>query len=148
MLVKELGKNVQATCRNASQVSIRVQPVPASQIGNNLSEIDRRPCLCNGGLSLDYQEYARRHKPKDGEVFHVNYNWFDAMNKVKHDLTKGSFGFRRARLLKNWTKALLLGLIQWDAQAKFGASSWQLRGQGRHGGRRSIRIVPLSDGRL
>ena len=118
VLVKELQKMTEQLVDNASQVSIKVQPVPdQSDRVTIYQRLTGAPVCAMAGFALDYQEYARRHKPKDGEVFHVNYNWFDAMNKVKHDLTKGASASGE-QALENWTKALLLGLIQWDAQSK------------------------------
>ena len=53
---------------------------------------------------MDHQEYVRRHKPKDGEVFHVNYNWYNTMKEVKHSLTEG-VSVSGEQALENWTKA-------------------------------------------
>lgn len=62
--------------------------------------------------------YERRHKNwrTDGEVFHTNYNWFEAMDRIGFNLNQGS-SVSEQHALGMWTKAFMCGFIKWnDAQ--------------------------------
>ena len=117
LLVTEIEKMAKQLADNVGQVTIKVHPVPdQSDRVTIYQRLTGAPVCALAGFSLDYQEYVRRHKPKDGEVFHVNYNWYNTMKEVKHSLTEG-VSVSGEQALENWTKALLLGYIKWDGKA-------------------------------
>lgn len=97
-------------------VDVKVQVTPDQ--ADRLTVYQRytgAPVSALAGFYTDHQDYLKRHLDwdTDGEIFHVNYNWFRAMNQIDHSLTEGTSTSAK-RMLESWTKALLLGLIQWD----------------------------------
>lgn len=105
-------------------VTIKVQPVPdQSDRVTIYQRLIGAPVCSLAGFSTDHHDYLRRHDKDGGEVFHVNYNWFDTMESVKHSLTVGASASGE-QALENWTKALLLKLIKWDNEEK----AWRVEG--------------------
>ena len=100
------------------RVTINVQPAPdQSDRVTVYQRYTGAPVCAMAGFAKDHLEYQKRHNRSEGEVFHVNYNWFDAMNQVKHSLTAG-FSTSGEQAMENWTKAFLLRFIQWDDDSK------------------------------
>lgn len=95
-------------------VKVQVTPDQADRV-TVYQRYTGAPVCALAGFYTDHQDYLKRHSEwdVDGEIFHVNYNWFRAMNDIDHSLTEGTSTSSK-RMLESWTKALLLGLIQWD----------------------------------
>lgn len=73
------------------------------------------PAFAMNGVRRYLREYELKHDrwDVDGEVFHVNYNWFRAMQSIGHNLRQGS-SVSAENNLKQWVYGLLLGLVRWD----------------------------------
>lgn len=72
------------------------------------------------------REYERRHKgwETNGEVFHVNYNWFSAMEQLDFNLQQGA-SVSGQRALELWTKAILCGYVKWNEGSRY----WEVASQ-------------------
>lgn len=120
----EALKDLTAQIKPPGQVTINIQPVPdQSDRVTIYQRLSGAPVCSMAGFASDHQDYLRRHDKDNGEVFHVNYNWFDVMDQVKHSLTEGASASGE-QAMENWTKAFLLGLIHWDS----GAKAWRVEG--------------------
>jgi len=120
----EALKDLTAQIKPPGQVTINIQPVPdQSDRVTIYQRLSGAPVCSMAGFASDHQDYLRRHDKDHGEVFHVNYNWFDVMDQVKHSLTEGASASGE-QAMENWTKAFLLGLIHWDS----GAKAWRVEG--------------------
>lgn len=111
-------KSLAEQLRPPGQVKIKVQAVP-DQV-DRLTIYQRltgAPVSAMAGFSADYQDYKRRHDRANGEVFHVNYNWVDAMDLVGYNLESGVSATGQ-RNLENWSIAFLLKFIQYDSTGK------------------------------
>lgn len=73
------------------------------------------PAFAMNGVRRYLREYELKHGSwdVDGEVFHVNYNWFRAMQSIGHNLRQGA-SVSAENNLKQWVYGLLLGLVRWD----------------------------------
>lgn len=101
-----------------------IQPVPDQKDRVTIYQRMKGIPVCSlRRFDPDYSDYLRRHDRTSGEVFHVNYNWVDVMNQVKHDLKEGA-SVAGERALENWTKALLLGYITWNPDR----NEWHIKG--------------------
>lgn len=103
---------------------VEIQPVPDQK--DRVTVYQRMkgiPVCALTGFDTEYSSYKRRHDRTSGEVFHVNYNWVDVMDQVKHDLKEGA-SVAGERALENWTKALLLGYITWNPDR----DEWHIKG--------------------
>ena len=73
------------------------------------------PVFALNGVRRYLREYEVKHKnwATDGEVFHVNYSWFKAMQSIGHSLTQGA-SLSEEGNMKLWVYGLLMGLVSWD----------------------------------
>lgn len=76
------------------------------------------PVFALNGVRRYLREYEVRHKnwETDGELFHVNYKWFRAMQAIGHNLNQGA-SLSEEGNMKQWVYGLLQGLVRWDDTA-------------------------------
>jgi uncharacterized protein YidB (DUF937 family) len=72
------------------------------------------PPVAITGAKRYMRAYEKQHDERAGDVFHVNYHWYDAMKSVNHNLEQGR-DRAKERGMRSWMYAILMGDVAYNA---------------------------------
>ena len=75
------------------------------------------PPVAITGAKRYMRAYEKQHDERAGDVFHVNYHWYDAMKSVNHNLEQGR-DRAKERGMRSWMYAILMGDVAYNAANK------------------------------
>ena len=75
------------------------------------------PPVAITGAKRYMRAYEKQHDEREGDVFHVNYHWYDAMKSVNHNLEQGGSSTKEHGM-RSWMYAILMGDVAYDAAKK------------------------------
>ena len=75
------------------------------------------PPVAITGAKRYMRAYEKQHDERAGDVFHVNYHWYDAMKSVNHNLEQGEIRAKE-RGMRSWMYAILMGDVAYNAANK------------------------------
>ena len=75
------------------------------------------PPVAMTGAKRYLRAYKKQHDERAGDVFHVNYHWYDAMKSVNHNLERGGSSTKEHGM-RSWMYAILMGDVAYDPAKK------------------------------
>ena len=75
------------------------------------------PPVAITGAKRYMRAYEKQHDERAGDVFHVNYHWYEAMKSVNHNLEQGGSSTKEHGM-RSWLYAILMGDVVYDEAKK------------------------------
>lgn len=116
-LKKALEVVIAKTDHAQRQYSIEVVPLEKDRVSAFCKQW-AAPIMALSKFDEYIDPYTEFHQPKTGKVYHVNYNWVEAMERSNYDPRQSSASNELVKL--EWfVKALVMGWIAWQPEKRY-----------------------------